>query len=144
MGPLAGGKGLEMKIEPAPGTVRIRSDRARVRQILLNLLGNAIKFTKQGTVTVDCQRVDDQPHLLRVDVTDTGVGIAKEHQSRIFERFFRVDKARSREVGGTGLGLSIVKHFCQMFGGTVSVSSQIGRGSTFSVRLKRALSSAVL
>ena len=70
-----------------------------------------------------------------IQVQDTGMGIAPRHQARIFERFYRVDKARSREVGGTGLGLSIVKHLTQMFGGTIEVESQIGKGSTFSVRL---------
>jgi two-component system phosphate regulon sensor histidine kinase PhoR len=68
-------------------------------------------------------------------VEDTGVGIAREHQQRIFERFYRVDKARSRELGGTGLGLSIVKHLAQVFLGNVSVSSQVGKGSTFTVSL---------
>jgi two-component system, OmpR family, phosphate regulon sensor histidine kinase PhoR len=70
-----------------------------------------------------------------IDVRDTGIGIPPEHQPRVFERFFRVDKARSRELGGTGLGLSIVKHLVQSFGGTVSVRSRPGEGSTFTVRL---------
>lgn len=118
------------------------ADPEGMRTVLDNLLDNAINYTASGgRVTV---RWFPEGEWLQVDVIDTGVGIAKEHQTRIFERFFRVDKARSREVGGTGLGLSIVKHFCQMFGGTVSVSSQFGRGSTFSVRLKRAFSTAIL
>ena len=70
-----------------------------------------------------------------IEVTDTGIGIAEEDQERLFERFFRVDKARSREMGGTGLGLSIVKHLSQFFGGNVGVTSELEKGSTFWVRL---------
>ena len=79
---------------------------------------------------------------LRIDVVDTGVGIAAENQARVFERFFG-SKARFRELGGTGLGLSIVKHLCQTYGGSVSVLSQVGQGSTFTVRLKRSSPGAV-
>ena len=70
-----------------------------------------------------------------IEVADTGPGIAAEHHERLFERFYRVDRARSRELGGTGLGLSIVKHLCQQMGGSVSVQSALGKGSTFAVRL---------
>lgn len=108
-----------------------------LRTIIDNLLDNAINYTPQsGEVSVRWGRDND---WVWIEVSDTGVGIAKEHQSRIFERFFRVDQARSREVGGTGLGLSIVKHLCQMFGGDITVKSRLGHGSTFTVRLKAAV-----
>jgi two-component system, OmpR family, phosphate regulon sensor histidine kinase PhoR len=109
----------------------VHADEAGLRTILDNLLDNALNYTPEGgTVSV---RLDREGSQVRLDVVDTGVGIAKEHQARIFERFFRIDKARSRERGGTGLGLAIVKHLCQMFSASVRVSSQLGQGSTFTV-----------
>jgi two-component system phosphate regulon sensor histidine kinase PhoR len=114
------------------------ADEKGVRTILSNLVDNAIKFTPAGgSVTIRC-RADES--RVTVEVEDTGIGIAAEDQARIFERFYRVDKARSREMGGTGLGLSIVKHLAQAFGGSVAVESQPGSGSTFRVELKRAQS----
>jgi two-component system phosphate regulon sensor histidine kinase PhoR len=104
-----------------------------LRTIIDNLLDNALNHTPAGgRVTVRCSQ---QQGLITIAVEDTGVGIAKEYQTRIFERFFRIDRARSREMGGTGLGLAIVKHLCQMFGGSVKVQSQLGQGSTFIVQL---------
>lgn len=139
---VAEAKQIKLSVSAPAEADSLWADPEGVRTILDNLLDNAINYTAAGgQVTV---RWFPDGEWVQIDVIDTGVGIAKEHQTRIFERFFRVDKARSREVGGTGLGLSIVKHFCQMFGGTVAVSSQFGHGSTFSVRLKRALSEALL
>lgn len=106
-----------------------------LRIILDNLLDNAINYTPEGGQITVRWAVDHD--LVVIDVEDTGVGIAKEHQTRIFERFYRIDKARSRELGGTGLGLAIVKHLCQAYGGTVQVRSQLGQGSTFTVRLRQ-------
>lgn len=98
-----------------------------------NLIDNALKYTPEGGRVLVVLRSDgDHAELV---VEDTGVGIAREHQDRIFERFYRVDKARSRELGGTGLGLSIVKHVCRAHGGMVRVESSLGRGSTFRVRI---------
>jgi two-component system phosphate regulon sensor histidine kinase PhoR len=111
----------------------IRGDEEALRQILSNLVDNAIKYTPAGgAVTVAC-RLDGA--MAVIEVADTGVGIAAEHHGRLFERFYRVDKARSRELGGTGLGLSIVKHLAQAHGGTVAVESQVGHGSRFTVKL---------
>ncbi len=110
-----------------------QADFGGLMTIVDNLIGNAINYTRPGgTVSVRSRR-DDKWVIFEVE--DNGVGIAKEFQARIFERFFRVDRARSREVGGTGLGLSIVKHLCQLFGGNIKVKSQIGQGSVFTVNL---------
>jgi len=104
-----------------------------MEQMLVNLLDNALKFTESGGVTLRVSR--EQPAQVRIDVCDTGIGIAEEHIPRLFERFYVVDKSRSRKLGGTGLGLSIVKHIVQSHGGSVSVDSAVGRGTTFTVRL---------
>lgn len=112
-----------------------------LRTIIDNLLDNAINYTPAGgKVHVRWQRSGSK---VLIQVQDTGPGIAHEHQQRIFQRFYRIDKARSREHGGTGLGLSIVKHLCQAFGGNVSVQSQLGQGSTFTVELKVATAAVV-
>ena len=108
----------------------------RLEQALLNLLDNAVKFNRpNGEVHV---QVHDRPEdQIEIRVSDNGLGIPPGDHSRIFERFYRVDKARSREVGGTGLGLSIVKHAVEQMGGTVAVESELGRGSTFIVTLPK-------
>lgn len=117
-----------------PGDPEVLGDKERLRVVLDNLIQNAIKYNKpNGAVVLVCQREDGN---VRVSVTDTGVGIEPEHQPRVFERFYRVDKNRSREVGGTGLGLAIVKHIIEAHGSTVSVTSTVGKGSTFSFTLK--------
>jgi len=100
----------------------------------LNLLANAIKFNfPGGEVRVGVRT--DESGTVAITITDTGVGIPYQDLPRIFERFYRVDKARSRQVGGTGLGLSIVKHVVERMKGTVNVESQLGRGSTFTIRI---------
>ena len=111
----------------------VETDRERLRGMLENLVENALKYTPtEGRVSVTA-RADDGVAVF--EVADDGPGIAAEHLPRIFERFYRVDKARSRELGGTGLGLSIVKHLAESLGGTVEVTSEPGRGSRFTVRL---------
>ena len=113
--------------------MQVLADDECMREILDNLVDNAIKYTPEGgRVTIRWRR-DGSTGV--VDVEDTGIGIAQQDQARIFERFYRVDKARSRELGGTGLGLSIVKHLAHAFGGSISVTSEVGRGSTFTMRL---------
>ena len=103
-------------------------------QAVLNLLQNAVKFNRPGgEVRLEADRAGDGK--VCITIADTGVGIPSEDLSRIFERFYRVDKARSREVGGTGLGLSIVKHVIERMNGTVAVESQLGKGSKFKVFL---------
>ena len=130
---IAAAKNVDLRAEPPGREVRVRADVEGLQAIFSNLVDNAIKYTPAGgSVAVRWDAVDGQA---LIQVQDTGPGIAPKHQSRIFERFYRADKARSRQVGGTGLGLSIVKHLTQVFGGTVEVESEVGRGSTFSVRL---------
>ena len=115
----------------------VLADRGRIEQVLINLIDNAIKYTPEnGSVTISAK---DEGEFVRVSVTDMGIGIPPKDLPRIFERFYRVDAARSREEGGTGLGLSIVKHIVQLHEGSVSVESALGKGSTFSFTLKRAV-----
>jgi two-component system phosphate regulon sensor histidine kinase PhoR len=100
---------------------------------VINLLDNAVKYSeREGTVRVEARQ---EPGEIVIDVHDQGCGIEKRHLARLFERFYRVDKARSRKLGGTGLGLSIVKHITQAHGGHVTVDSSLGKGSTFSIHL---------
>ena len=133
---IAKSKNLSLTAEVPPGTVLGLVDAGGLRTIADNLIDNAINYTPEGgAVSVRWWR---DAGWVRFEVKDTGVGIAKEHQARIFERFFRVDRARSREVGGTGLGLSIVKHLCQVFDGEIKVASRLGHGTTFTVRLRAA------
>lgn len=109
------------------------ADRRRLEQVLTNLVDNAIKFNKpQGEVSVAAVATDD---FIEIRVRDTGVGIAPEHLPRVFERFYRVDKARSRELGGTGLGLAIVKHLTRAHGGDAEVQSEAGNGCEFIIKL---------
>jgi len=113
--------------------VFVHADARRLEQMLTNLLDNAIKFTAEGgEVRVAHERVGERD---RVHVADTGEGIAPEHVERIFERFYRIDRARSRALGGTGLGLAIVKHLARAHGGEATVRSAPGQGSTFTVEL---------
>ena len=122
--------GVEVRLDlPAP--FPLFADRRRLEQILLNLFDNAIKFNKPGgTVRVAGEVRDGHP---RLTVEDTGVGIPSDQLEQVFHRFFRVDKARSRELGGTGLGLSIVKHLMRLHDGQVTVASELGRGSSFTL-----------
>ncbi|MGE5175729.1 MAG: ATP-binding protein [Hyphomicrobiales bacterium] len=124
---LAARRGLRLVVEARPG-VRARVDRSRLELALRNLLDNAVKYTDVGTVTL---RLERTASAIRVSVSDTGRGIEAEHLPRLFERFYRVDRGRSRALGGTGLGLSIVKHAIQLHGGRVGVESRVGDGSTF-------------
>ncbi|HPF91679.1 MAG TPA: ATP-binding protein, partial [Flavobacteriales bacterium] len=111
-------------------------DRNRLAQVFTNLFNNAINYgSPGGTCMVSSYPMDDQ---VLVEVTDNGIGISKEHLPRLFERFYRVGKSRSRNEGGSGLGLAIVKHIIDVHGGTITVDSTEGEGSTFSFTLERA------
>jgi two-component system phosphate regulon sensor histidine kinase PhoR len=117
----------------AEAPCRVRADREGLREILDNLLDNAIKYTPEGGNVSVIWRANGS--MAQIAVRDSGIGIKSEDQERIFERFYRVDKARSRELGGTGLGLSIVKHLVQSMNGMVMVESEMGKGSVFTVEL---------
>ncbi len=111
----------------------VRADEEGLHTILSNLIDNAVKYTQEGgTIRVRWRKEED---AAVIEVEDNGPGISEEHQPRIFERFYRVDRARSRDVGGTGLGLSIVKHLVQEFGGRVDLRSRPGQGTIFAIRL---------
>jgi two-component system phosphate regulon sensor histidine kinase PhoR len=114
----------------------VSGSRIRLEQALVNLIDNAIKFNRpSGEVRIEIARLPDPQ--VRITVADTGIGIPSDDLSRIFERFYRVDKARSRAVGGTGLGLSIVKHVLERMNGRVTVESELGKGTVFSITLPR-------
>jgi two-component system phosphate regulon sensor histidine kinase PhoR len=123
---------LENDVEKA-GVI---GDRFRIRQVFVNLIVNSIKYGKKDGKTII--RIKNEPDTVYIEVTDNGIGMAKEHLSRLFERFYRVDKGRSREQGGTGLGLSIVKHTLESHHQHIQVNSTEGEGTTFSFRLKKA------
>ncbi|MDR3632940.1 MAG: ATP-binding protein [Isosphaeraceae bacterium] len=124
-----------LDLGPLDDETLVLADEEAVRQILDNLIDNAIKYTQEGgSVRIACRLAGDSVIL---EVTDSGIGIPREDLARVFERFYRVDKARSRELGGTGLGLSIVKHLVQSIGGSISVNSRVGSGTQFTVNLPR-------
>ena len=124
---------VELLVEPVEEEILVKADQSALRTILENLLTNGLKYTPAGgKVTVTWRR--DDAHAL-IQVRDTGVGIPSEHHDRIFERFYRVDRARTREIGGTGLGLSIVKHLANVLEAEVTLESEVGRGSVFSLKI---------
>ena len=130
----AGIRGVSLVRGNVPGDLRVRGNKTRLEQALINLLDNAIKFNRAGgTVRVDAKFAEGG--CAQVTIEDSGIGIPSDQLSRIFERFYRVDKGRSRAVGGTGLGLSIVKHAIEQMNGTVAVESTLGRGSRFTITL---------
>lgn len=125
----------QLRAEPPPEPVEVLADEDALDHVLDNLVDNAIKYTPEGgRITLRWQARNGDAI---VEVVDSGVGIPEKDLARIFERFYRVDRARSRELGGTGLGLSIVKHLVQALAGEVTASSKLGEGSTFTVRLPR-------
>jgi len=126
--PLAAEKGLALKTDISPGLPLGRADERRITQVVLNLVGNAIKFTDAGEVRVQVTAADD---AFVVAVADTGPGISEEDQPKIFEEFHQVDSSSTRKKGGTGLGLAITKRIVGMHGGRIWVESSLGKGSTF-------------
>jgi len=127
---LAREKSIKIEADIPSDLPKVLADENRLSQVLLNLIDNSVKYTPDGGLVKISVLLQDK--YLQVDIADTGIGIPQEDLPRIFERFYRVDKARSRQFGGTGLGLSIVKHIVQGHGGQVWVKSEVGRGSTFS------------
>jgi two-component system phosphate regulon sensor histidine kinase PhoR len=128
-------KNIVLKVE-APDVVKTLSDRFRIRQVLSNLLSNSIKYGKENGETI--VKIESDKEKITITVSDNGIGIESRHLARLFERFYRVDKGRSREQGGTGLGLSIVKHIIEAHNQTIMVSSEFGKGTTFIFTLPKA------
>jgi two-component system, OmpR family, phosphate regulon sensor histidine kinase PhoR len=133
MQPIAEKKSIQIVLEPGPEKAEVFCDSEAVHQIVSNLLDNAIKYTPDnGKITLGCRPAHrGSTEMMEVYVSDSGIGIPADDLPRLFERFYRVDKARSRQLGGTGLGLAIVKHLVRAMGGEVKVESEAGRGSTF-------------
>ena len=127
-------KSVMLSVEDYPDVV-IVGDRAQLVSAVGNLLDNAIKYSPQGAIVKVSTEVSDE--AVRISVSDNGPGIGEEHLSRVFERFYRVDDARSRSTGGSGLGLAIVRHIARQHGGDVAVQSVVGEGSTFTLTLPR-------
>ena len=126
---------ITIKINIPKSISNILADEARIAQVLLNLIDNAIKYNQQkGIITISAR---EKNKFVQIDISDTGIGISEKELPRLFERFYRVDKARSRELGGTGLGLSIVKHIVSAHHGEVSAQSILGQGSTFSFTIPK-------
>jgi len=128
---LANEKGLRFELGSVED-LSVSGDRVKLKQVLLNLLDNAIKYTPEGTISASLVR---QENNAVISVIDTGIGISQEHLPRIFERFYRVDKARSRGEHGTGLGLAITKYIVEAHSGKIDVTSEVGKGTTFRVYL---------
>lgn len=132
---ILGQKAAEKKlslIAKAEGPFKLVANRDRIKQMFINLVDNAIKYTEQGEITIELQKRDGWTRCI---VKDTGIGFSEIHKERLFERFYRADKGRSRNQGGTGLGLSIVKHIVLLYEGKISVESTPGVGSTFEILL---------
>jgi len=126
---------LELSNDPSQ-QIFVLADKFRIRQVIVNLIVNSVRYGKgNGKTSI---KISDAGEKIIVEIADTGIGIPQEHLPRIFERFYRADKSRSREQGGTGLGLSIVKHILEAHGQTISVMSTEGAGSVFSFTLKKA------
>lgn len=125
-------KGLSLHVEISPDLPNFKADPFRLGQVLFNLLDNAVKYTERGEIRISATKKGE---AVQIEVADTGIGIPEEHLTRIFERFYVVDKSRSRLLGGTGLGLSIVKHIVLLHGGEINVESSPGVGTRFTIRL---------
>lgn len=126
-------QGIELVLNFPTALPQLTADAYLLEQVLVNLIDNALKYTEQGEVRVTC--APEGADRVRIEVADTGIGIPEESLSRVFERFYVVDKSRSRKLGGTGLGLAIAKHIVQSHAGTIDVESTVGKGTRFIVRL---------
>jgi len=132
--PAAIKKNLEFDLIPFDNSLMLFGDKQRLKQVMTNLATNAIKYTETGKIEIG---VVEEANRGRIFIRDTGIGIAAKDKNRIFERFYRADKDRSREMGGTGLGLAIVKHIIEAHDSRIEVDSEKGKGSEFSFRLKK-------
>ena len=129
-------KGNTLEIKAGPNLGRMHTDQVKLRQCLFNLIGNAAKFTENGSVTLHARREGD---TLLFDVEDSGIGMSPEQTAKLFERFMQADSSTTRKFGGTGLGLAITRAFCHLLGGEISLTSVLGKGSTFTVQVPAVL-----
>ncbi len=127
-------KNVTLVFNPVKESLKVFGDKEKLRQVFANLLQNALKYTDEGSVEI---LIEEEKKLVNIVIKDTGIGIPEEDLNRVFERFYRVDKARSRAVGGTGLGLAIVKHIIEAHNSKIIVQSKLGKGSIFSFKLKK-------
>ena len=125
-------KGIQLKLSAGEGLKTIQADPFKLEQMFINLLDNAIKYTEKGKASISLRQEDSKSII---EIQDTGIGIPGSHLPRIFERFYVVDKSRSKKLGGTGLGLSIVKHIVLLHGGTIDIESSLGMGTKFTITL---------
>jgi len=127
-------KNIQLIYNPVKDGLKVFGDRDKIKQVFVNLLQNAIKYTDVGSIEIV---IEEEKKFVNIIIKDTGIGIPEEDIDRIFERFYRVDKARSRAVGGTGLGLAIVKHIIEAHNSSITVTSKLGEGSQFAFKLKK-------
>ena len=141
--PLATKNGNRLVIDCPADLGTIHADQTRFRQSLLNLTSNANKFTEKGTVTITAQQRDESSRdWITLAVTDTGIGMTPEQMGKLFQEFSQASSSTASKYGGTGLGLAISRRFCQMMGGDITVESEPGHGSTFTIRLPRVVEAA--
>jgi signal transduction histidine kinase len=136
--PLAAKNGNRVAVHCDPAIGMMHADQMRLRQALLNLMSNANKFTDHGAITIDARhRQENGGDWITLAVTDTGIGMTPEQMGKLFQEFSQASSSTASKYGGTGLGLVISRRFCQMMGGDITVESEPGRGSTFTIRLPR-------
>jgi signal transduction histidine kinase len=136
--PLVAKNGNQVAVHCNKAIGTFYADQMRLRQALLNLMSNANKFTERGTITVDARHGQENGRdWVTIAIADSGIGMTPEQMGKLFQEFSQADASTTRKYGGTGLGLAISKRFCQMMGGDITVESEVGRGSTFTIRLPR-------
>ncbi len=141
--PLAAKNGNQVAVQCDGEIGAMRADQMRLRQALLNLMSNANKFTERGTITIDARhRQENGGDWITLAVTDTGIGMTPEQMGKLFQEFSQASSSTASKYGGTGLGLVISRRFCQMMGGDIAIESEVGRGSTFTIRLPRIVEAA--
>jgi signal transduction histidine kinase/CheY-like chemotaxis protein/HAMP domain-containing protein len=133
--PLVAKNGNTLEVRLADRIGSMRTDRTKVKQCLLNVLSNASKFTQDGKLTVGVERLETDRRMVQIMISDTGIGMSGEQVGRLFQAFGQADASTTKKFGGTGLGLAITRHFCRLLGGDVTVASQAGEGSTFTIVL---------
>jgi signal transduction histidine kinase len=141
--PLAAKNGNQVAVHCDAAIGTMHADQMRLRQAQLNLMSNANKFTEKGTVSTDAHRAQENGRdWVTLSVADTGIGMTPEQMGKLFQEFSQASSSTASKYGGTGLGLAISKRFCQMMGGDITVESEVGRGSTFTIRLPRTVEAA--